>query len=111
MCALVTLPSHFKRGFLNLRIINPQKTIIYKYILFPQKYQSHLSLLLFFGLEGTDHRVLDDGEVPEADGHHGAQDGAGPVHDDVLGVRVASAAPLEAGREHGVEVTAGVVEG
>lgn len=44
MCALVTLPSHFKRGFLNLRIINPQKTIIYKYILFPQKYQSHLSL-------------------------------------------------------------------
>lgn len=28
----------------------------------------------------------------------------------MLGVRVSSAAPLEAGRQHGVEVAAGVVE-
>lgn len=69
------------------------------------------SLVLCLGLEGREDGVLKGRRSPHPQGQHGAQDRAGPVHHDVLGVGVAAAAPLEARRQHGVEVATGVVEG
>ena len=60
---------------------------------------------LLLGAQG----VLYDGV--DEDGGDGSEGGPDPVDDDVLDVGVALAAELEAGGQHGVVVTTGIVEG
>lgn len=61
--------------------------------------------------EAANESSLNSWLSPQPDTEQGAQQGAGPVHCDVLSVGVTQAAHRETRRQHGIEVPACIFVG